>query len=114
MTGKRRNTGRLVADLRALVRGGDRQDLERHLRPAAPGVPVESQLGESRQREGNAGGGIASPLTEPDASARTYHSGVIDIVSTDGMIVMEIQGLATIDFEDGDGRQVTVVLDDPS
>lgn len=112
MTGKRRNTGRLVADLRALVRGGDRQDLERHLRPAARGVPVESQLGESRQREGNAGGGIASPLTEPDASARTYH-GVQELVSTDGFIVIEVEPIESITMEDGDGREVLLQFDEP-
>jgi hypothetical protein len=59
------------------------------------------------------GGGISSPLTEPDAGTRTYHA-AYSLTSSDGLLVFEVEPLATMDMTDADGGAVQFIFADPA
>lgn len=110
-------TDRFVNDVNSLVESKRRgQALDANLKDVPGRTNLPQQIGRSRLREstgGQAANGIASPLTEPDFSTRTYYATVGELTSTDGLIVVELQGLHTIDLEDFYGKEVQFVLDDP-
>ena len=58
------------------------------------------------------GGGIASPLTEPDAAMRTYHTSR-NISTSDGVFTFVVYDLATIDMLDATGASVVMEFDAP-
>jgi hypothetical protein len=58
------------------------------------------------------GGGIASPLTEPDAATRTWHS-AITYNSTDGLWSFQMSHPHTIDFLDDNDQEVQFIYDAP-
>lgn len=107
------NTDKLASALASLVRRKLVQPGDTSLTGKAQKTTIPSQRGESRVREGSSGAGISSPLTEPDYTTRTYHASVGELVSSDGLIIVELQGLNTIDFKDARNRDVQIVLDDP-
>lgn len=108
------NTRKLVAALVSLVRAevaSPGLPEGARIQPPGPGIP--SKRGESRAREGGEGAGIASPLTELDYTARTYHASIGELTSSDGIIVLEVTGLESITLQDARGDEVVINLDDP-
>lgn len=102
---------RLVEDLNRLL------DIPTARRlPSAPARgPVEAGRGYAQGPEPKAteaGGGIASPLTEAvDAdgihlpTTRTYHP-LVQYTSTDGLFVIEVKPISQLDLVDDDGETV--------
>lgn len=107
------NTEKLAKAITALVKRGLAQPGDSGLVDLSRKNTIPSQRGESRQREGGGGAGISSPLTEDDYTTRTYYGTVGELTSSDGIIVVELQALHTIDLTDSRGREVNFVLDDP-
>lgn len=56
--------------------------------------------------------GIASPLTEPDYTTRTWHTAQT-LTSTDGIWAIQVQHVATIDMVDDNGLAVQFSYDGP-
>ena len=61
---------------------------------------------------GGSSAGIASPLSEPDPSQRTYHP-ARQVESSDGLFAIEYQPLASIVMADATGREVVLEFGDP-
>ena len=57
--------------------------------------------------------GIASPLVEPDASTREYHSNTV-MVSSDGLFQFVVQPIKRVYMEDANGAEVVLEFDLPS
>lgn len=108
------NTDKLANALASLVRRKLAPPGDTSLRGKAIKTTIPSQRGESRVREGGAGAGISSPLTETDTADRTYYATVGELVSSDGLIIVELQALHTIDFSDARNREVQIILQDPN
>ena len=79
--------------------------------PASVPIKSVSSIG-SKVATQSTGGGIASPLTEPDATTRTYHTSRT-ITTTDGVFTFVLQDLATIDMTDANGAAVVMEFDAP-
>lgn len=81
-----------------------------------PSAPTKPAIGSSRgltfakKSAGGSGGGIASPLTEANASAREYYAGEY-WQSTDGLILFA--ALSKIIFTDANGATVELRPDNP-
>lgn len=78
------------------------------VKAALPAVAAIAAKGNDQQMPA-AGGGIASPLTEADIDARTYHAAYY--TSTDGLI--QIPAIATITFTDANAAEVVLEFDSP-
>lgn len=68
--------------------------------------------GRFKAAPGDAGAGIASPLTEPDYSARTFHPDVI-VESSDGLFTFKIKPTRQIAMTDANGRSVVFIYAAP-
>lgn len=107
----RRASGRAMRDdMRALA---ENNRLERTL-PVLPIRGKQSAKRGSAVWQGGApssggGGGIDSPLTEPDYDARTYHEPVI--LTGDFLVAIELKPLKQISMEDRGGAPVVFNFD---
>ena len=101
------NSSHLQADLVRLVDQGRRPD--KTLAPRAQATALPATAGSARPSQpGGAGlAGIASPLTEPDYTTRTWHA-ARDISTTDGIFTFVVEDLATIDMLDANGGAVAM------
>jgi len=97
---------RLKDDLNRLI------DPPRQLRP--PLAPAAGQaaiagfgVGRPGPTGGGTGGGIASPLTEPDAADRTYHPEQA-LTSSDGVFTLLIEPLHRLVLQDANSAEVVV------
>ena len=63
------------------------------------------------KRSGAGGTAIKSPLTEA-AATRTFHPVTRELVSSDGLLVLEYRNVATITMADANKAQVKFVYDD--
>lgn len=73
-----------------------------------PSAPARTAIGPGTglaRDSAAAGGGIASPLTEPDYTAREWHP-VQTITSTDGLFVLEVSYLKAVSMLDAADRAV--------
>lgn len=75
-------------------------------RPAIPGVVGVGAVGEAA--------GIASPLTEPDANDRTFHTIPRTVTSTDGVFTVELRDIEKVEMNDANGNLVEFIFDQPS
>lgn len=105
----------LKASINALVE--PRRSDQEALPPAKPRPAIPAGLGVGRviRKPGTpeAGAGIASPLTEPDYSTRTWHAPV-SVTSTDGIWVIQFEHVATVDMTDANDQSVQLIFDEPS
>lgn len=108
---KARTTGSFVDDLNKLVK--PRPNRARDLTDFPDVEVINSGVGEALLTGSTGDAGISSPLSEPDASTRTYHP-VSEIASSDGVIIMEVTPINSVDMVDGAGRAVQFIYDDPS
>lgn len=95
----------------SLARASSRRAVIRANPPTKPRptIPAASGVGSV-----GAGAGVASPFTEPDANARTYHTTPRTVTSTDGVFTIEIQDIETVEMEDANGNAVEFEFDQPS
>lgn len=78
-------------------------------------IPAALGIGYERSTTGGSGsGGIKSPVSEPNANLRTYHTNPRLISSTDGVFEIEIRDLDSISMEDADGNFVQFQFAQPS
>jgi hypothetical protein len=63
--------------------------------------------------KGATAAGIASPLVEPDAAAREYHSDTV-IVSADGLFEFAVKPIKRVYLQDANGAEVVLEFDVPS
>lgn len=75
-------------------------------RPAIPVVVGVGAVG--------TGGGVASPLTEPDADDRTFHAIPRTVTSTDGVFTVELRDIQKVEMNDANGNLVEFIFDQPS
>lgn len=107
----RRASGRKMRDdMRALAEN-NRQ--ERTLPVLTPRGAVPAQRGNANWNgaapSSGGGGGIDSPLTEPDYDARTYHEPVI--LTGDFLVAIELKPLKQISMKDRGGAPVVFNYD---
>lgn len=114
MEESRRASGRKMRDdMRALA---ENNRLERTL----PVLPVRgkqpakrgSAVWQGGAPSASTGGGIASPLTEPDYAARTYHASS-SFLSGEFLMAMEIKPVKDIVMTDADSQPVTLTFAEP-
>lgn len=107
--------GTLKSDLNALEtsprKSGQLRTLERKgARPATSGVGVWNP----DRLPSTGGGGVASPFIEGAGSgdtpvfARTYHDTATTVVTTDGLIALEVLQVSTITMHDANGAEVVM------
>lgn len=94
---------RLKDDLNRLV---DHPPKARQPLPPAVGKAAIAGFGRAGPAA-QGGGGIASPLTEPDYAARQYHPDLI-LTSSDGVFTIEVQPLAVLVLRDALGLPVRI------
>lgn len=104
------DSARLQTDLVRLVDQGRRPD--KTLAPRAPAAAIPARAGAGRPSRppganDGVGVGIASPLTEQDYAARTWH-GVRTITSTDGLFTMEYRCMASVTMLDANSQEVVL------
>ena len=104
------NNRRLRKSLQRLV--GTRPQPAQGLQPAARRQPIGQSVGVGTPNNPPGQAGIASPLTEPDASARVYYP-VVEVTSTDGLIIVETESIQTLEMQDANGSSVTLQFGDP-
>lgn len=64
---------------------------------------------------GEGGTGILSPLTETQFADRTYQTDTqVIMVSTDGLFIMEVKPIKSINFTDDGGQDVQLVFQPPA
>lgn len=106
------DTAKLQRDIKALV-GQPAKPKTLPNRDAA--APLPTAVGSARPRlagsqtAGN--GGIAGPLTEPDAAERTYHATPINMRSAGGLITIKVYPPQTFKMQDGLERPFDLTLD---
>lgn len=96
--------------LQQLTKGTGRATLR--LPPLEQPGPIPAGIGVGNPSSGGSSAGIASPLSEPDPSKRTYHP-ARQILSSDGIFAIEHQPLASITMTDATGREVVLEFADP-
>lgn len=119
MTARRKAIGEAMIETRRGIGQRIRDDLGRMRRPerSTEALPVLESRGAQGERRGRAvysppatgGGGIASPLTEADATAREYWPG--GLTSSDGLFVLP--ALKTLSLTDASGAPVQIQLANP-
>ncbi|MDZ7735899.1 MAG: hypothetical protein U5P41_07215 [Gammaproteobacteria bacterium] len=97
------NTRTLIRDLWRLLPAED--GTRRELEPPSRQQPIDAARGLGRARGGAGEAGIASPLTEPDAGARTLSEDAYELTSSDGLIVFEYRNILAIEMEDAQRRR---------
>lgn len=105
-------TDQIKQDINALV---ERPSAQRTLPPVELVGGFESQRGYAAYQSSGGGGGtggIASPLTETDASTRTYHTDSL-ILSGDMLFGMMLHPVASIFMKDANGSGVELRFDIP-
>lgn len=83
--------------------------------PAQLGDPVDNTVGEGTgyaPEPATDTAGIASPLTEKDASKRTYYPAT-SLLSSDGMLEWQIEPLESLTMTDADGNPVLLEFANP-
>ena len=111
------NTKSLVRDLKFLVDAGgsDLNSLSQNGGYPLPPPIARARIGPASGIGRITGGGssqqatagIASPLTEPDYTTRTWHTASA-ITTTDGIFTFVIEELASIDLTDANGAPVII------
>jgi len=93
----------LAEDLRKIVLNPSRGNIQqlsgpnvREAIPASTGTATEAGAG---------GDGVASPLTEV-AESRIYFDTPLEITSSDGLFVIEVQSLRTITMTDANNNEL--------
>lgn len=82
--------------------------------PPASAIPAKRGAGVPGAGASNrATGGIASPLTEPSASARTYHA-QRTVQSSDGVFQVRIAPVKQISMTDANGASVVCIYAAPT
>lgn len=111
MTDTDKTTRQLVRDLNAIIEPQAQQQALPAAEPRdpVPGVGIGRRLGGAAA---GGGGSIASPLTEPDASTRTYHQERA-VASSDGVFVLMLRPIKTIDLLDANQAPVRVEYGNP-
>lgn len=97
---------RLVADLNRLIRTPPAP--RPRLAPVTPpgSLPGRSSASPAAAATGTTAG-IASPLTEPDYTAREYHAATV-LTTTDGVFTLEIEPLAAVALQDANSAAVRI------
>lgn len=76
--------------------------------PRAPNIDAGAGVAFlTKSSQGN--GGIASPLTEPDAATRTYHPKQT-VVGTDGITQIDFYPIHSVDMIDANGSSVQLIF----
>lgn len=101
---------RVQADLRRLVKTRAEQEALTAAGKPAPKLEATS-LGQTIAASAS-GQGIASPLTEPDYATRTHHAAV-SFSSSDGLFVINLNRVNTVDMVDAAGREIQFIYDAP-
>lgn len=102
------DSGRLQTDLIKLVDAGRLPD--KSLPPRSVAIAIPTTAGSARPRQpAGAGGtsGIASPLTEPDYTSRTWHT-AREVTTTDGIFTFIVEDIDTVDMLDANGAEVAL------
>jgi len=108
------DTQRLQKNIKALV-GKPAPAKTLAARDAA--APLPTAVGAAKPKlagsqASGTGGSIASPLTEPDSSAREYHPAV-NLSSTDGLFTIVVRPIKKVVMQDANTRPVTIEYDTP-
>lgn len=102
-----------------------KRDINRLVEPARPDrvlpeaedvVPIGPGIGVARpviRGSAGGGGGIVSPLTEPNAETREYHT-IRYVYTTGGVIAFARRPIKTVDMVDGAGNALVMIYADPS
>ena len=116
---ERRASGARNAAERRAIGARIRADLSRSVTPErqSESLPALDPRGARAEQKGRAsytppagsGGGIASPLTEPDAGTREYWPG--GLVSSDGLFTLP--AIKVLNLTDANGAAVQIQLADP-
>lgn len=88
----------LVDDLKRIIPPSAKADMPKP-HTARQSIPGSRSVGQSGQ---STTAGIASPLSEPDISARTFHA--TPLISSDGLFTMP--AVKKIVMKDANGREV--------
>lgn len=108
------DTAKLQRDLKALV---GQPPQPKTLPGRAAAAPLPTAVGSAKpklagsQTAGN--GGIAGPITEPDAAQRTYHASYTTMSTSDGLFSIRIHHPLTFKLQDGLERPFDWTLDAP-
>lgn len=95
---------RLIDDLNRLI---EHQPRAREPLPPAAGKAAIQGRGVGKPSPVGGRGGIASPLTEPDYTKRTWHPEVI-VTSSDGVFTLGIEPIKHVEMTDADGAPVVI------
>lgn len=119
MAAERRASGARNAAERRAIGARIRADLSRSVIPerTSEALPALDSRGARAEQKGrsvytppaSSAGGIASPLTEPDASTREYWPG--GLASSDGIFVLP--AIKVLNLTDANGAAVQIRLADP-
>ena len=82
------------------------------LSPAGVPTPILAKTGLGQDSQGGGTGGIKWPRTEPDATARTYHT-TVSYVSAGGAFVFNRQPINRVYMVDQDGLPADDIFDAP-
>lgn len=82
------------------------------LPPLEQPTPIPAGVGVGAPSGGGSSAGIASPLSEPDPTSRTYHA-ARQLQSSDGLFAIEYQPLKSLSMTDATGREVVLEFADP-
>ena len=99
---------RLQTDLIKVVDAGRLPD--KSLGPRAAAIAIPSSAGAAKPARPSAAAGaagIASPLTEPDYTTRTWHT-AREVTTTDGIFTFVIEDIASLDMVDANGADVVL------
>jgi hypothetical protein len=72
-------------------------------------ILAKTGLGSTGQQQTAAGGCIASPLTEPDYTTRTWHD-AREVTTTDGIFTFIVEDLASVDMLDANNAAVQLIF----
>lgn len=94
--------------------------VERETTPFLPPVASRGALsgaegyveGPEPERVSGGGGGIASPLTEPDIEAREYYQSQL-LTSSDGLFTLEVAPIKKLVMQDANSAEVVFQFADP-
>lgn len=81
------------------------------LKPPSVREPIGRSTGAADIQRGATGGGIASPLTEPDYLARTWHATRV-LTSADGIFTIEYSAPSLLKLVDANGNACDIALAD--
>ena len=97
----------LPAWVRAISAGGSQKPTALAKAAPLPSIGVRTGSSGPVDKSTGSGTGIASPLTEGDYSARTWHP-ERTVSSSEGLFVLVIKPVATMSFTDANNRPLVI------